>query len=224
VREGTHVALVSGVPKPLQPVIVRELLSLPQPPPAAQPPIGRVRILEAPAPLENRLDLRGTVRSGAYQSSALSVKAAIPAGFASATDRPSLQLLVVRKEPSLATGAFAFSPEAPESTGGETLHRAAVEGFVAKMPGAPRPRPISANGMHTPMGKGTERTWAIDKSGWFFRTVIVPTCEGLGAYLFTLVWTDEDGRRVLDAWLGSFREDGPRPSAMCKELKRDGEE
>jgi hypothetical protein len=224
VRDGTRVALVAGVPRPLQPAMAKDLLALPQGAPARQPPVGQVRIPDAPTPLENRPELRGVVRGGVYQSAALSVRAEVPAGFAFATDKPSLQLLVVRREPTLATGAFAFSSDALDAHGEESIHKAAVEGFVGRMAGSPRPRLVSSNALHTPLGKGSDRTWAVEKSGMFFRTVLVAACDGLGAFLFTLVWVDDEGRRMLDRWMGGFAEQGPRPSPLCKELAKDAEE
>jgi hypothetical protein len=222
VRQGTRVAMMAGVPKPHQPGLVKELLRLPEVAPAPRPPVGRIVIPEPPPPLENRADLRGVVRAGVYTSSALSIRAEVPQGFFYATDRPSLQLLVGRKEPSLVTGAFAFAADPLDDNGEEFLHRAAVEGFVANIAGKPRPRSVSKNALHTPLGKGTEQTWSVE--GLVFRTVVVPMCERLGSYIFTLVWIDEDGRRALDAWLGSFRDDGSNVSQLCKQLKRDAAE
>lgn len=224
VREGTRVVMVAGVPKPLQVGLVKDLLTLPQAAPPNQPPIGRVAIPDPATPLENRAELRGNVRNGAYHSAALAVRSEVPTGFAFSTDRPSLQLLVLRKDPSPATGGFAFSSDPLDSGDEDAVHKTAVEAFVSSMQGRPRPRPVSKNALHTPLGKGTEQTWFLDKNALYFRTVLVPTCDRLGSFIFTMVWVEEGGRRALDAWLGSFRDEGTSTSPMCTQLKRESAE
>ena len=212
IRQGTRVAVVRGLSPDRLDAVATALLGLPEPPLPLAPPVGDAVVRPLPMPLEPRL---GTLRGADYASAWLGVTAAVPRGFAAAVGRDQTELFLQR---SRAIGIFGVSdrlvsPETTEKVFDELSRSFAVGARVSLTP-------LETRSYALPIGPAVVRRWAARGSPTQFTAVVVPICEGTGAYLFVMASATPEDSADLDRWLLSFRRSTPSPPICAEQNPR----
>ncbi|HZU85801.1 MAG TPA: hypothetical protein VE987_22905 [Polyangiaceae bacterium] len=220
VQDGTSVGVVTA---PGASLLAPGLLHVARPDAPAAPPFGPLTVPPPPPGLGDAPELRGQASGSRYESAWLSVRAQIPPRFVATTTNPAAQVLLTRKEPSVAVGAFSVVPL--DGVAGEMrqIHRIFIEALVESLPKASQPEAVASAARDTPFGPGNGITWRIrfDKGAAFARSVAVAVCDGQAAFQWGTFWVDEDGEHALEDWTRSFASIAAASRPLCDDLGRE---
>jgi hypothetical protein len=216
-RDGAKVALVRGLPASVNAnEAVASLLALPQAKLAEAPPLGKVSLPPEGETPPELLTNRGKVELNAYTSEWLNMKAEVPAGFNATTTSGTAELVVQRKQPSLAMGMFIYGQTAATAEGRDgTL--AAISSALANVGhGA---KVVKERGGDVDLGwaKGIDQEWRLEGTALRIRAIVLPACAGKAMFTYAELWMDQPARALLDRWIGSFQPRSPDLSKACKE-------
>jgi hypothetical protein len=159
---------------------------------------------------------RGTLRDEQYKSDWLGVTAAVPSGMHATVSEEAE--FAVRKEGE-SYGALFISDrvhtDGYNAATFDALHADAVEGAGIR---GLELEMLSSHVATTSLGKGVARLWGARGTNFRMRVILVPVCFGTGSYVFVQAYGDDQGQKVIDGWIDSFRWLSLDPPQICKKL------
>lgn len=209
-QKGLHVAVVRGLaPEPAGPAL-RSLTELPQPRQPSVPPFGAIALsplLEVPARQPARLIGSDVVDAH------LGLSFPVPPGFRAALNDD------ITLQSTSGTLTVSVSDWVVNTRTNERLFARFREGFVEALEVDRGDVSVVANtSVATRLGPALQRTWRVKSTQLFARLVIVPACQGTGALVLAMSWTDLATLTQLDWVLANLAQTGGRLPPLCGEL------
>lgn len=217
--KGTTVAWERGLPEALASGAVTSLLALPGAPLPPKPPLPVKRLAPSTAPAKDAHAEHGRIADGRYESERLAVSATIPEGFSGATDLPEVDLLVRGPGTTPTLGLFTVAANDGSGHFEQDFFGGIAKSFGAQI-GADKLKVAFEGKGPTKLGEANVREWSVAGAPVHIRALLVPICAGKFELTFTQVWSDDAGKKSLDAWLGSFAATGAASATppVCAKL------
>ncbi|HEY6724311.1 MAG TPA: hypothetical protein VI197_09770 [Polyangiaceae bacterium] len=211
-RHGPHVAVTRGLAAAHAPPVLAYLNTLPAPPTALAPPLGRVALRPPrPAPFREATRVMGTTVVAPY----LSLMLPIPQGFtADVRDGVFLKSGGGAGTLLLVVSEWLVRPDTSERLFSEFL------GSLSKAAEVDRSdmTPVADGALVTPLGTAQQRTWRVKGTPLHARLVIVPVCRGTGALVFAHTWSDPATLGQIDWVMANSRPLVHHSPPLCADL------